>query len=73
MDKDLDFYVVFKMDTMENFDFNELRISSNEIKEYDALNHIHLISQALLRSEGRSVLSIREASQRLWLMEGCTI
>ena len=63
------------METIENFDFNELKISREEIKEYD----IHIgkpypsYEQALLRSEGNLVLSIREVSQRLELMEGCTI
>ena len=62
------------MDTIENFDFNELRISSDEIKEYDTGKpHPSYISQALLRSEGSLVLSIREVSQSLESMEGCTI
>ena len=50
------------MDTIENFDFNELRMSSDEIKSTILENHIHLMSQALLRRDGSLVLSIREVA-----------
>ena len=64
------------MDTIENFDVTELRISSDEIKEYDTGKpYPSYISQALLRSKGSLVLSIRGGggSQSLELMEGCII
>ena len=59
------------MESIENFDLSELKISRDKLRSTILENHIHLMNRALLRSEESLVLSIREVSQSLELMEGC--
>ena len=54
------------METIENFDFNELKISSDEIKEYDTGKPYPSYEPS---TEGNLVLRIREVGQSLELME----
>ena len=61
------------METIENFDFNEPKISSNEIKEYDTGKPHQSYKPSTIKKRLEFSLEYKGGSQRLELMEGCTI
>ena len=58
---------------IENFDFNELKISSDEIKEYDTGKPHPSYKPSTIKKRWEFGLEYKGGSQRLELMEDCTI